>query len=764
MADKLKPEEKASITVGEAKGKAMTYTIAIVDEGLLDLTRFKTPDPHGAFYAREALGVKTWDLFDYVIGAYGANLERILSIGGDEGLNKNASAAKANRFKPVVKFMGPFHLKKGEKQTHEFQLPPYIGSVKAMVVAGYEGAYGRAEKAVAVKKPLMILTSMPRVLGPTETAQVPVTVFGLEPHVRTVNVTIAPNALFDVVGERTKTVTFDKPGEQLVYFDVQVRPQAGVGKVTFTATSGKEKAEETVELVVRNPNPYISNVIEAAVEPGQTWNTNYTPVGMAGTNTGVLEVSSIPPLNLGKRMNYLIQYPHGCVEQTTSSVFPQLFLSSITELSPNRQAEIDKNIKAGISRLKTFQLSDGGLGYWPGASESDEWGTNYAGHFMLEAQQRGYALPAGFLDQWKKYQKNKAVAWTVNSNNFYGADLDQSYRLYLLALAKSPEMGAMNRLKEFQYLSVPAKWRLAAAYQLAGQPEAANALIKGLGTEVKPYKQLGGTFGSDLRDRAMILEVLTLMKQRSAAGTLLRQVAAELSKDSWYSTQTTAYALIAIAKYCGDNKPGSTMSASYQLNGTSGNLNSATYVAQVPVTFRGTAEGNAAVTNRSKGLLFVRLILEGQPAAGENPYASNDPEILAMNVEYKTRAGKAIDPTILRQGTDFVATVTLRNPGKRGYYEQMALTQVFPSGWEIINTRLMGNDSAVRVSPYTYQDIRDDRVYTYFNLEESKTVTYQVLLNAAYTGRYYLPATAAEAMYDNNIHAFVPGKWVEVTK
>nr|WP_246859047.1 hypothetical protein [Chitinophaga sp. XS-30] len=135
-----------------------------------------------------------------------------------------------------------------------------------------------------------------------------------------------------------------------------------------------------------------------------------------------------------------------------------------------------------------------------------------------------------------------------------------------------------------------------------------------------------------------------------------------------------------------------------------------------------------------------------------------------MQVQYTSRNGQQLDPGQLKQGTDFVATVTLRNPGKRGYYEQMALSQVFPSGWEIINTRLMGNDSVMRSSPYTYQDIRDDRVYTYFNLEENRSVTYRVLLNAAYLGRYYLPATSCEAMYDNTIHAFAPGKWVEVVK
>ncbi|SHN41958.1 hypothetical protein SAMN05216311_11439 [Chitinophaga sp. CF418] len=763
MPDKLEPEQNASITISEAKGKDMTYTIALVDEGLLDLTRFKTPDPHSAFYAREALGVKTWDLFDYVIGAWGGDIERILSIGGDEGLNKNAGNAKANRFKPVVLYMGPFTLK-GGKQTHNFKLPPYVGSVKAMVVAGQDGAYGSAEKVVAVKKPLMLLTTLPRVLGPSETIQLPVTVFGLENNIRSAKVTLATSPLLEVVGERTKTVTFPQPGEQIVYFDVRVRPQVGIAKVKVTATSGAAKAEEETQLEIRNPNPVITTVQETTLQAGQSWSAAYKPAGMAGTNTGVLEVSTIPALNLAKRLNYLIQYPHGCVEQTTSSVFPQLALNQLMDLKQGELANIDRNIKAGINRLKGFQASDGGMSYWPGEGQSDEWGTNYAGHFLLEAQAKGYELPASMLDQWKKYQRNKAGAWAPSTTNFYGGDLTQAYRLYLLALAKVPELGAMNRLKEFKYLSNEAKWRLAAAYKLAGQPELANSLVRTLPTEVKPYNQLGGTFGSDLRDKAMILETLTILGQRARANELLKQIAANLAQDSWYSTQTTAYALIAVAKYCGVNSSGNKMTFSYTLNGSSNTVNGSSYVAQVPVTFASMADGNISIQNKGQNVLYTRLILQGRPDAGQEPNVPNNPDVLDIQVKYSTRDGKAIDPASLRQGADFLATVTIRNPGKRGYYEQMALTEIFPSGWEIINTRLMDNDSTFRSSPFTYKDIRDDRVYTYFNIEENKTRTYNVLLNAAYLGRYYLPAVSCEAMYDNTIHAFLPGKWVEVTK
>ena len=133
-------------------------------------------------------------------------------------------------------------------------------------------------------------------------------------------------------------------------------------------------------------------------------------------------------------------------------------------------------------------------------------------------------------------------------------------------------------------------------------------------------------------------------------------------------------------------------------------------------------------------------------------------------IVYKLLNGSPVDPVRLKQGTDFYAEVTVKNPGRIGSYEQMALTQIFPSGWEIINTRLNDNESILAASPYTYRDIRDDRVFTYFNLREHETVVYKVLLNAAYLGRYYLSAVQWEAMYNNNISAREGGKWVQVIR
>ncbi len=395
------------------------------------------------------------------------------------------------------------------------------------------------------------------------------------------------------------------------------------------------------------------------------------------------------------------------------------------------------------------------------APQSDEWGTNYAGHFLLEAQDRGYTVSEQLLQQWKLFQRSKANAWVPTTTNFYGGDLTQAYRLYLLALAKSPELGAMNRLKEFKYISPEAKWRLAAAYKLAGQDNTALQLISGLPTTFNTNHTPGYTYGSDTRDEAMVLETLTLLGRRTLAADLVNHLAAKLSDDNWYSTQTTAYSLIAIAKFCGKNPSGSKIIAAGTANGKAINVNSSSYVWQLPLDLsKGTS--NVSLSNKGNNVLYARIISEGQPLTGENLQVQNNPAILGLTVTYLNRNLQPIDVSKITQGTDFIAKVTVRNPGKRGYYERMALTQIFPSGWEILNTRLQDGEGAFKSSPYDYQDIRDDRVYTYFNINQNETLTYYFQLNAAYLGRYFLPGTFCAAMYDNTISAGVNGKWVEV--
>jgi hypothetical protein len=751
------PETTATVSVREAAGRPMTYTLAIVDEGLLDLTRFATPDPWTHFNRREALGVKTWDLFDDVVGAYGGTLKQLLAIGGDDALAVDQGKQKANRFPPMVRFYGPFDLPAGQTLRHTVDIPRYIGSVRVMVVAGQARAFGRRDVAVPVRKPLMVLGTLPRVLGPEETVDLPVSVFALESTVQQVSLTIATEGALAVAGADTRSLAFAQPGDDLVTFRLKAGARTGIARVTIRAASGDVKATHEIELDVRPPGGPVVNVTALTLESQGDRQETITLPGMVGTNRATLEISRVPPLNLGRRLGFLIRYPHGCVEQITSAVFPQLYLGRLRDMPPEYAVAVEGNIKAGIDRLRRFQTPDGGFGYWPGADQAQDWSTSYAGHFLVEAQRIGYLLPAGLREAWQGYQRRRAAEWTPGTAR---AALDQAYRLYTLALAGAAEMGAMNRLRERADLDPAARWRLAAAYQMAGQPEAAEALTRRLSTAVAPYKELANTYGSDLRDRAMILETLVLMNALTEAHAVARDISAALGDQRWMSTQTTAYALIAMARYASIASQGRETEAYFRWNADpEAHIVSAKPLVQIPLAVSGRRDGTLSLRNPGEGLLFARVVSQGLPAPGKETAAHNG---FALEVDYLTTADEPLDPSKIGQGSDFIVQVTVENTGLRGRYEEVALTQIFPSGWEIHHQR-MDNDDA-DIPRVDYQDIRDDRVLTYFDLAQGETLTLRTRLNASYIGRYYLPMVTVETMYDATINARRPGRWVAVVK
>jgi len=761
MPDELSPESTVQLKVTEKYGREMTYTIAMVDEGLLDLTRFRTPDPWSVFYAKEALGVKTWDMFEYVLGAFGGRIDGIYSIGGGE--SESADEAKeANRFPPMVRFMGPFTLE-GKSDVHNIVIPNYIGSVRTMVIAGHKpsGAYGHVEKTTPVKQPLMLLATLPRVLGPGEKVSLPVNVFVMDEDIRNVNIEVSTNDLL-IPGEKSRNVEFTGTGDQIVDFMLTTPERTGTGKVHIVATSGKHKAEYDIELNVRSSNPPVTNFITAAVEAGDTYEQTVEYIGMTGTNELMLEVSRIPPVDFGRRLKYLLQYPHGCIEQTTSAVFPQLFIGDVVELDEKVIKKTEENVKAGIRRLSSFQLSSGGFSYWPGSNRESSWGTSYAGHFLLKAKERGYKVPESMIRNWERYQKKTARRWSIaGSTNVYEIrqeQLLQAYRLYTLALAGNAEMGSMNRLRERTDLVPRAKWRLAAAYALAGQKETARNLVINVPVEVDEYYDSRFTYGSATRDQAMILEAMILIGMKENGVLLLEQIANKLSSQRWMSTQTTAYSLIAIAEFTGGSTSDDRLDFTYAFNGSlSSRAETGLPIAQLRFDTGDKTSGKIMVRNNSEGIQFVRIINTGTPAPGKEQQEAQN---LRVDYYYTDMEGKRLDPGEIRQGTDFNAVYRVYNPGTMGYLDNLALTTIFPSGWEIHNERLFSTTNTSQ--SFTYQDIRDDRVMTYFSLAGNRSKTFTIRLNAAYKGRFYLPSVKAEEMYKKDVQVVIPGQWTEV--
>lgn len=754
MPEVLKPEESYTIKVSEENKKPMTYTIAVVDEGLLDLTRFKTPEIHEAFYSREALGVKTFDIFDDVIGAYSGSVENIFAIGGgDEAAG--AKNRKADRFKPVVSYIGPFELNAGQKASHTLKMPNYVGSVRTMVVAGdkTKNAYGKTDKATPVRKPLMVLASLPRKLSPGEKVTLPVTVFAMEKKVKSATITVKTGDALRPLNGASKTISFSEPGEQIVNFEFEVLPADSFQIIEVMASGNGEKASYKVEIDVENPNPISQKTTLYTLSENASETINFETFGVAGTNGATLEFSTLPPMDFERRLEYLIQYPHGCIEQTTSGAFPQLYLDDIFDITFERKNEIQKNMKAAIKRLGNFQTANGGLSYWPGEREADDWGTNYAGHFMIEAKQKGYALPLTFMDNWLRYQKNTARQWQ-NSDSRYNSSMVQAYRLYTLALAGQPELAAMNRLKESKNISNDAKWRLAAAYALAGKKNVAEEIAKSANINFVPQTYDYYTYGSPFRNKAMALETLVVLgdsKQRDMAIS----VAKELSSQRWYSTQETAYGLLAMAKMVQKNG-GKGMDLTFTNNGKAVIVKSDKALASRALNFK--MENNTvSVSNKKGNVVYVTLSQQGKLPLGEE---FTEQKNLSLKTQYVDGEGKTIGISKLRQGTEITAKVTVMNTSN-DFVGNIALSQIFPSGWEIVNTSFTELGGGASGSA-RYTDIRDDRVNFYFELGGKKSKTFTVKLNASYLGTYYLPGAQSEAMYDNNYYARNRGQWITV--
>jgi uncharacterized protein YfaS (alpha-2-macroglobulin family) len=759
MPDVLRPETEFTVNVSEKNGRAMTYTVAVVDDGLLDLTNFKTPNPWNEFYAREALGIRTWDMYDFIMGAFGGKFSSMFSVGGDEELKQGD--AKANRFRPVVKYLGPFTLAAGKTNAHKITLPMYVGSVRTMVVAGQDAAYGNAEKTTPVRAPLMILSSLPRVVSTDEEIMLPINVFAMESNVKNVSVKVETSGLLQATDGNSKSITFSQTGDQMLYFPMKTSSKSGIEKVTITATGGGNTAKETIEIDVRNPNPAIIISDNKLVEAGKTADFNYSISGNSNDDWVKMEVSRIPSMDITRRFDFLYNYQNNCSEQLTSRALPLLYISQFKEIDSQESEMIRKNVQEAIRIIYGRQLLNGGIVMWPGQSSANDWITSYVGMFLTLAKEKGYEVNDGVLNKLKSYQHREAQNWRPSTaNNYYSGQSEyaQAFRLYSLALANAADLGAMNRMKEMNNLSTQARWQLAAAYAVNGKVNAAQELIFKEDTYIEPYSY-SSTFGSSDRDEAMILQTMILMDDMQNAFTQAQKVSENLSRENQFSTQSTAFSLVAMGMLA--QKTSGSIDFNWSLNGKKQDdvkSTKAVFQKELPKN----ANGNISFINNGKGILYVNVVSKSKPLKDTLPEIANN---LRIQVAYSDLNGNAINIQNLKQSTDFVAEVKVTNISPANDYTDLALTHIIPAGWEIFNERMIGNTEDDKTSSdFTYQDIRDDRVLTYFDLPRNRSKVIKVRLQSSYIGSFVLPAVQCEAMYDTSAFAKTKAGRVKVVK
>jgi hypothetical protein len=362
-------------------------------------------------------------------------------------------------------------------------------------------------------------------------------------------------------------------------------------------------------------------------------------------------------------------------------------------------------------------------------------------------------VPRNLENNFMANLRNQVSEYPANNASFH---MEQAFGLYVLSLAGQANVSAMNRLRATGNMNNQTKWLLAAAYALAGMKEAAYQMIdvRNMSPDEPQYQY----FGSVLRNESIMLLTLNALNEKELAYQLAQKISEQLSSNQWYSTQSTAFALVALSNFATGNNSAKELDYVLTQNGKSTTRKSNKSFDMVK--YENLIENKTiAIENHSSGNMFVSVSNCGTPS---ETVKTAEMKGLRLIVNYMNPEGKAIDVEQIKQGSDFTAALTVINQTGIAV-ENLALSQLFPAGWEIINTRLFANENQ-RQSSYDYQDVRDDRVFTYFGLKPYESKNFYIKLNATYSGTFKVPATSCEAMYNNNYKANTAGFETKVLK
>ena len=742
-------KKQLEVKVSEGAGQAMTYTLAVVDEGILGLTNFSTPNPYGYFNSKQALSVRTWDNYANIVDAFSGEMGSVYAIGGDGILNQEITLDK--RFKAYAVTLGPFELKAGQTNTHSFEVPQCSGALRFMVVAKGNGkAFGSAEKRMTVVDPINLYPSAPRVVAPGDELSLKVQVQAPTMKNKTLQVKF-DNKNLEPVGALPTTVQIDGNGEGLIVVKTNIPKTLGNAEMKVSVMGDGYTAESLTEMPIRMPYAERRNTITKEIEAGQTVTVPFNLAGMAGTQQGNITVSTLLPVDLFGRIDYLMDYPHGCLEQMTSKAFPQLYLNYFIELSDKEKDDMRNNIDMAITNLKSYQKSDNSMTNWVGGRYTDPWTEIYALHFLVEANKEGYNVPQYFLDGLLGYQANRAKQWKNNPDYKQGETI-QAYRLFVLALAGKAEMGAMNRFKELEMNYDLTKALTAGAFALTGKTNIAQNLLPVM-EEGKMMSDYYTSFGSRARDLAFYTYVQMLCDvDQATVQNNINTVCRMISGDRWMDTQSTAFSLFVLGKYAEKmNVANSNLSATVKVNGEERTLNS--NMASVGYAFVPKVGSNAVeIKNNGDQKMIANIFTKTSVAEYDMNEGGN---LIKMSVNYYDKSGAPANLAALNAGTDLRVQITVQNPSEYQVTE-LALSYYLPSGWELVNERvngeMTGNEGAKHL------DLRDDRAYFYFDLMPGQKKTFTLKANATYEGNYMIPAVRCEDMYNAEIYYQIPAR------
>lgn len=767
--ERIRPRQRLEVGVavadGDGRGLQTEVVVAAVDEGICMLTDFKTPDPYGFFFEPRLPAGKLCDLYSLLAPELEPSVGGAASSpGGDAfaGLGKRLNPVKARRFKPVALWASGVMTDAAGRATVSFEVPEFTGQLRLMAVAVDRERFAAADRQVAVVRPLVVQSSLPRFLAPNDRCSVPVQIMnetgqGGEAAVRLS--CAGPLSLDDGGISALRRIVLEKGAVTNIAFVLAARPAPGKATCRIEVTMAGERFEEETELAVRPPagRGILAGTGRAA--PGETVAIDVPVRWLEPTGETDIWLASLPAVQLGGSLDYLLDYPYGCLEQTVSQSFPLLYLAELSgQTHPGwvGRGEVECFVQSGIQRILSMQRGDGGFSLWPGG-EAYDWGAIYAAHFLIEAVKAGYKVPeeriqaaCNYLEGWMARRVSSAEA-AQDADDFH----NRAYACYVLARAGRPQSGWMIRLREQEAkLDRDTRAYLAAALIAAGKRREGAAVLGSVATDaaVRTARQAGGSLRSGVKEDAVLLTAwLEADPENAAIPGLVRRLELGREDGRWTTTQENAAALMALGKYCrllaGDRK---TIAGRVAWQGLKPRAFSGCN--EHHASFWSLSGGRLELTNSGAGPIYYYWKSEGVPADGKLPEEDRG---LRVRRAFLDLAGKPLDPEKLSQGELVVVGVTLDAGAEQ--LANIVVEDLLPAGLEIENVNLKTSEAVGwcktnETLRLLHADIRDDRMVA-FPAPFSGRQSYFYAARAVTPGEFSLPAVLASGMYDPSVRS-----------
>lgn len=743
-------------------------TIAVVDEGILQITGYQSPDSYAYFYRNRALEVQAYDLYGAIYPEYKSGVS---SVGGGAGFERSGrlNPMSGKRIRLLSFWSGLLQADANGICKYTFELPRFSGALRIMANSWRGDAFGAAHQEMKVADPVVVAAALPRFATPGDVLYMPLVLTNTTKNRLELEVDIQTNAVISSQQEELKHVDLPAGKEVTLLYQMKVEDTLGLAEVKALVRFANELITQKVVLPVRPVAGLQHQVQSGWLDAGQS--VTFTPFKdyLPGMARGKTFVSRSPLTELAAELVDLVGYPYGCVEQTISKAFPQIYYGDLLRvLGKEAQAGFQSpnaNVNEAIQKVQRQQNYNGGFAYWPGGISRD-WESVYATHFLLEAKNAGFNIDGESLKKGIRYiqrvakNKDQAVYSFFMAGEMMKKKLARRevfYSLYTLALAGKPNYSMMNYYcNRTDLLTVDSRYLLAAAYALSGDMNRFSALLPAARFPDES-RYHSGSYASNIRNRAIALNALIAADPDHVD---IPEMAAVLVNDMktarWLSTQEKAFGILALGKLAAMDNGESQHAKILQGNQTKGAFSGK----DVEFTLTDIQEP-IRIENDGDGRIYYYNAFSGVRASGV--YQTEDKH-LRVRKSYYDRFGNRLSGNSFALNDLVVVKISLQALA-HDEVENVVVTDMLPACFEIENPRLEPQQELEWLSnslDLDNLDIRDDRLLLFTSAHaQSQDFHYMVRVVAA--GSWNSGPVQADAMYDGTYRSTSGGGPVRVS-